>query len=471
MNFNKFEGKVKIDDYFFNFYYYDKVITIFPNNVEESWNNYRGLSYHDRKFQKQISLLNGILRAGNSVAFIDVTLDCYGRGYYRGYVPAMVISKANAYSNLPDVGNIESIAFIGECIDKLVKPKRWLNKQKYDSNNKIPIINFKSASDVIKRYNFDKDILELNIRFNMDNKNLNTPITLESELSIIFNKKKSILDVMNYYKKVYKTLCFIFNRNCMKFSDIVLSRKIKVIHNDYEDDKVVKKIKTETLTYSLIINDKINDNYDINNIDIDAETLFPNFYELCEITNSKMFPLNYYPKNKYGDTHFDNYKFIKVASAFEGQFDLVFNKYKSTKRKKYKETKQQLLNFISDSKRDKNSEVRGYLNNFYKIIETCEGSLSEQINHSMKIYKNCIERKKQILFNDFNLSGKSNNDISLAFQEKRNMLVHTSINNDFNNIEVVGYVIVKMLVHCLVLQRANFNKESIIKIINSIFIQ
>lgn len=89
----------------------------------------------------------------------------------------------------------------------------------------------------------------------------------------------------------------------------------------------------------------------------------------------------------------------------------------------------------------------------------------------MKIYKNCIERKKQILFNDFNLSGKSNNDISLAFQEKRNMLVHTSINNDFNNIEVVGYVIVKMLVHCLVLQRANFNKESIIKIINSIFIQ
>lgn len=469
MDFNQFEGMIVIDGNEFNFYYANKYITIFPNDIKQSWNDLHGLYIRNKKKQINFKLLNGTLRIGNSITFIDVSLDYYGRGYYKGYIPAMIISKANNYINFQGTDKVESITFVGGIIDKLYKPKNRLNIDEYDDNIEDFLIRLKQKSSVIKKCKLNDDTLELNIGYTNNYKDLNIPMSLNTYLSIKFNKPKYIYCINEYYEKIFKTLCFIFNRQCVNFQDIILSNQFEVNEKIVQNNGIGFKESIENVQFSLIVNDESEFDCDINDINIDIDILLQNFESLYNIINEEMFPLSYYPKNTYDDTHFDNYQFIKIASAFEGQFDLLYPNYKSNKSKKYNIIKQELLDFILSKSNESNREVRKYLKNFYKIINNCEGSLSEHINYAMQIYQNVISKKKQKLFDNFKLTSISNNDISIAFQNKRNVIAHTSINETFTSIEIIGYVVVKMLVHCLILKRAKFDDDSIINIINSIF--
>jgi hypothetical protein len=465
-----FEGKINLDDKIYNFVYENKILTILPNDIEENWERYSGLHYFDNRKIKKEEIINGTLRAGNSVSFIDVDLISYGRGYLRGYVPLYIISKVNNYTHLPNAGDFYSMAFYGECINKLFDNSIIISKTDFDIEKMKQILEFRSLKEIEKKSALNEDGLRLGVGIKCENKNDNIPIKLFSVLTIDFKNKKSIIELKDYFLKIYKTLCFLFNRNSISFDEIVLHRKINVFSRTIYDGEISKINNEEVISYKMIINDNLEKN-ELKPIKVDAEKLLNHFGNLFNLVNdNNIFSLDYYPKDIYQDTHLDSSSFIKIASAFEGQFDALYPSYKSTNKINFKEAKDKLILEIDKIiHEEKSNKKKKYNETFKELIKNFEGSLFEQIYFAMREFDSCIKQKKQKLFIEFNIKKVSNNEICEIFQKKRNELVHSFVNKPFTNEEIVGYDLVRMLIHCLVLKRANYDIDSISDIIGTIF--
>lgn len=292
---------------------------------------------------------------------------------------------------------------------------------------------------------------------------------LKSELGIKFAIDRNIQEIKDYYKKITQTLSFFFNRRYLKYERVMLVRTIDVKYAIQNGNKVEYETRKEQQIYNLVINDKYQNTFDIGSITFDTKIFLNVFPKVYNIIDENMFSILYYSKNKDDDIAFDHFQFMATASAFEGQFDLVYPEYKTRKKAKFSEVKNGLLAYIESQKEKENAVGKKYLSSFESMIENCEGTLSEQLNYCLKVFNKAIEKNKQKLFVEFNILNKSNNDIAMAFQNKRNSLMHTFLEQRYEPIEIVGYVLVKMLVYCLILKRAKLEENEIINIINSTF--
>lgn len=52
---------------------------------------------------------------------------------------------------------------------------------------------------------------------------------------------------------------------------------------------------------------------------------------------------------------------------------------------------------------------------------------------------------------------------------KEELPIEESLSKKFSNVEIVSYLLVKRLVHCIILKRSNFTTDEIAEIINRIF--
>ena len=200
------------------------------------------------------------------------------------------------------------------------------------------------------------------------------------------------------------------------------------------------------------------------------DTLVNNFENLYNILSTEKNTLFSYPNNSYEDSHVDSYQFIKIASSFEGQFDKLHPKYKANKHKKYKALKDNILNYISELKTPNSSNTEiSYIDNFYDTINNLDGALHEQISFSLKEFIKPLEKTKQRLFVSYNMTNISNGDLAQAFSKKRNEITHSALSKKFSDVEIVSYLLVKRLVHCIILKRSNFTTDETTEIINRIF--
>lgn len=468
MNLETFEGIITINEIEYNFYYNNKFITVFPKDPTSSWNDLEGLFYRSKK-EKSFETIYGKLRAGNEIIFLNVKLKPYGRKILKGFVPAYLISHSNLI-NAPNAENFEEIIFRGDVIDKIYSPHNLIKKSSYDFENHVPILEFNSQKDVKKTTKLNDDSIYLTVKAISSGKDKIYPILLKSELGIKFAIDKNMQEIKDYYKKITRTLSFFFNRRYLKYEEVELVRTIDVKHAIQKGDKVEYETIKEKQIYDLVINDEYKDTFDIGNIVFDTKIFLNAFPKVYNIIDENMFSLLYYSKNKYDDIAFDHYQFMSTVSAFEGQFDLVYPEYK-TKKAKFAEVKNGLLTYIESQKGKENAVGKKYLSSFENMVEKWEGTLSEQLNYCLKVFNRAIEKNKQRLFVEFNILNKSNNDITTAIQNKRNSLMHTFLEQRYEPIEIVGYVLVKMLVYCLILKRAKLEEKEIISIIHSIFNQ
>lgn len=461
------EGIITINETKYSFYYNNKFITIFPKNPTSSWNDIEGLFCNSKK-EKSFETLCGKSRAGNEIIFLNVKLKPYGRKILKGFVPAYLISHSNLI-NAPNAESFEEIIFRGDVIDKIYSPHNLIKKSSYDFENHVPILEFNSQKDIKKNTKLNDDSIYLTIKAISSGKARTPPILLKSELGIKFAIDRNIQEIKDYYKKITQTLSFFFNRRYLKYERVMLVRTIDVKYAIQNGNKVEYETRKEQQIYNLVINDKYQNTFDIGSITFDTKIFLNVFPKVYNIIDENMFSILYYSKNKDDDIAFDHFQFMATASAFEGQFDLVYPEYKTRKKAKFSEVKNGLLAYIESQKEKENAVGKKYLSSFESMIENCEGTLSEQLNYCLKVFNKAIEKNKQKLFVEFNILNKSNNDIAMAFQNKRNSLMHTFLEQRYEPIEIVGYVLVKMLVYCLILKRAKLEENEIINIINSTF--
>lgn len=67
------------------------------------------------------------------------------------------------------------------------------------------------------------------------------------------------------------------------------------------------------------------------------------------------------------------------------------------------------------------------------------------------------------------MTNVSNGDLAQTFAKKRNEITQCALSKKFSNVEIVSYLLVKRLVHCIILKRSNFTTDEIAEIINRIF--
>ena len=87
------------------------------------------------------------------------------------------------------------------------------------------------------------------------------------------------------------------------------------------------------------------------------EDLNNKFTEIYNIVTENDFLTEYYPLSESDNRYVDNDKFLKVASAFESEFDKANPNYKSSNSVEYDFVKKKILNNISLEKQKNNNEI------------------------------------------------------------------------------------------------------------------
>ncbi len=461
------EGKIEYESKKYGFYYINNILTLIPDDdLEEVWKSiFKSLK---ERIVVDNLFLEGITSFGHRITFINIKLIRQSGGIYKAFVPAYIIGNSNMTNPLPKIDNFETMIFYGKCIDNFFYPQKVIELGKDDVNE----INLKLKSIKNDEILIEKDKFNIGVSSTLSRieKNTNTPVVLKSYLQINFKNKKSIADVIEYYRKVSELFEFLYLREHINFNEIKLISRGKV--------KIENKIKDITNTfdfyYYLPEEDKI-DLPDINSC-VKYEQIETHFKDLYLTINNKKAYKNYYNLNRDDELKITVNKYQNISSAFESWFDINFPKFKSNSNENYRILKDKVTNFIDDCiNEEEKRENKEILRWFELDIKNMEGSLKEQIKYSLGVFSECIINVKKNLISNYNIKYESeeelNEMISNTFKNTRNGIVHGNMKSEilFLDMDVVAYAIVERLVQCLVFYKANVDKEKIKEIVDDKF--
>ena len=155
-------------------------------------------------------------------------------GIYKAFVPAYIIGNSNMTNPLPKIDNFETMIFYGKCIDNFFDPQKVIEL----GNENVNEINMKLKALKNDDILIEKDKFNVGVSSTLSRaeKNTNTPVVLKSYLQINFENKKSIAEVIEYYRKISELFEFLYLREYIKFNEIKLisSGKVK-IENEIKD--------------------------------------------------------------------------------------------------------------------------------------------------------------------------------------------------------------------------------------------
>ena len=461
------EGKIEYESKKYGFYYINNILTLIPDeDLEDVWKS-MFKSLKERTVDDNL-FLEGITSSGHRITFINIKLIRQSGGIYKAFVPAYIIGNSNMTNPLPKIDNFETMIFYGKCIDNFFDPQKVIEF----GNDNVNEINMKLKALKNDDILIEKDKFNLGVSSTLSRaeKNTNTPVVLKSYLQINFENKKSIAEVIEYYRKISELFEFLYLREHIKFEEIKLISSGKV--------KIENEIKDITNTfdfyYYLPEEDKI-DLPDINSC-VKYGQIETHFKDLYLTINNKKAYKNYYNLNRNDEFKITINKYHNISSAFESWFDINFPKFKSDKNENYKILKDKVIKFIDDCiNQEDESDNKEILNGFKLDIEKMEGSLKEQIKYSLEKFKKCIINVKKNLISNYNIEydseEKLNEKISNTFKNTRNRISHGNMKDEvlFSDMDIVAYVIVERLVQCLVFYKANVDMNKIKEIVDDRF--
>lgn len=461
------EGKIEYNSKKYGFYYINNILTLIPDeDLEEVWKSmFKSLK---ERTINDILFLKGITSSGYRITFINIKLIRQSGGIYKAFVPAYIIGNSNMVNPLPEINNFESMIFYGKCIDNFFDNRKVIEFK----NDDIREINMKIKTLKNDVFLIEKDKFNFGISSTLSQieKNTNTPVIVKSYLQINFGNKKSITEIIEYYREVSELFEFLYLREHVKFDEIKLISRGKV---KIEDE--IKKITNTFNLYCYLNEDAKIDLPDINNC-IKYEQIESNFKELYLTVNNKKAYKNYYNLNKDDELKITVNKYQNISSAFESWFDINFPKFKSNSNENYRILKDKVTNFIDDCINEEDKRENKEILKWFELdIKNMEGSLKEQIRYSLGVFSDCIINVKKNLINNYNIKYESEEDlnemISNTFKNTRNGIVHGNMKSEilFSDMDVVAYAIVERLVQCLVFYKANVDKDKIKEIVDDKF--
>lgn len=458
--------------YYFNFR--NNILVIQPEKMEyyPKWcfNN----SGNESSLDEGINV-EGETNEGRYICFVNVKFSQIGRGILQSFVPTYVLGKANAVSPLPKCIDIEKISFEGKSLDKFCYPKRIIKHDNLCEEKPLKIeIDYNQFKN--RKFTIDKDVFSYDIRWTMPiSSDINNVLNVKTILSVTFSKPKNINDIIDYYRNIEKFFCFINNRRIVRFSDIKLKKKEPV---RFEIENEIKDMEFQFTLHITEPREEIDILDDLNCIRLDDVT--QKYKKLYKCIVDKDFLVHYYPLNKREDSYVDNDKYTQVSSAFESEFRKLFPDFKSTINEEYKIVKSGLLRYISNKKsriKKKQTELNKkqvrkelkYCEYFANVLSNIDGNLEEKITYSFDRYKQILEKKRIHLLNAYNIKKVKNTVLSKSFANRRNKISHGKSTGNFNDLEIISYILLRICIYCITLERCKFSFDEIEKMVNKIF--
>ena len=169
-----------------------------------------------------------------------------------------------------------------------------------------------------------------------------------------------------------------------------------------------------------------------------------------------------------------------MSSAFESEFRKLFPDFKSSINEEYKEIKNGILKHVSNKKnklkRNKRrlgkKQIRTmlkYCEYFSKIVSNVDGTLEEKITFSYDRYQSILEKRRKQLSNTYHINSIKNTILAKSFSERRNKISHGKSTGNFNELEIISYILLRMCIYCLTLERCKFSFDEIDNMVNKLF--
>lgn len=458
--------------YYFNFR--NNILVIQPEEMEDynKWWVYN--LGKESTMDKRINV-EGETNEGKYICFVDVKFSQLGRGILKAFVPAYVLGKGNSVNPLPKCIDIEKMSFEGKSLDKFCYPKRIIKRNDFYEEKTLKLeLDYNQFKN--QKFTIAKDVFEYNIHWTMPhNSDINNVLNVKTLLSVTFGNPKSINEIVDYYRKVEKFFCFLNNRRIVKFSDIKLKKMEPVIYG-FEND--IKDMEFQFTLYITEPQEEIDILDDLNCIRLDD--VKEKYSKLYKNIINEDFLIYYYPLNKKEDSLVDNDKYTQVSSVFESEFRKLFPDFKSSINEEYKEIKNGILKHISNKKiklkKNKNALSKKqvkvmlkYCDYFSKIVSNIDGNLEEKITFSYDRYQFILEKRRKQLLDAYHINGIKNTILAKSFSDRRNKISHGKSTGNFNEPEIISYILLRMCIYCLTLERCNFSFDEIDSMVNKLF--
>ncbi len=443
-------GTLKFNNkkYYFNFQ--DNILTFQPRKMlpyaEWFW-----IYIEPEKEYMQINL-EGETNEGKYIAFLNVRPVQIGRGAYSTYVPAYISGESNNIIPIIKCDKIKTITLKGDCIDRLYYSKQIISKKHNENRDTIVKVDHEKFNN--KKIKIENEIHNYYVLYKEHGaSDLNTVLSVKSVLEINFEKDKKLTDILSCYLKVEKFFSFLNNRKIICFDEIKLWKQVNL------DGKL------NYVSFELIVNHNPKEKLDLYNNKhsyIQFENIEKNYVKLYSEITKDRFITSYYPTNKNESNLVNDIKYISLASAFESEFNELFPKHKSLTNENFSKVKNQLLAYVECQISDcTNKKILKYWKEFKKMIEKTEGSLHEKILFSLKKFDKNIRNYKNFLLKEYKIKTINDGELAKSFVDRRNKISHGELTQGFTDQEMISYLIIKILVYCITLQRCGFNEEEI----------
>lgn len=191
-------------------------------------------------------------------------------------------------------------------------------------------------------------------------------------------------------------------------------------------------------------------------LDLDNPDLTIGYYfiegklnELLNVLNNEKLNMMFIPQNRKEDNYIDPQKYMLCCSSFESVFNYCFPNKKMEENKKFKDAKMSVLKFIEEKDAEykgKDGVIRKEYGSLKRIIELSDFSLEQKYRWCLEEYSDYISDYCKTIYQKCNLSQKQIEDIPRLFALKRNILVHSNIEN-IEGEDVAAYAIMRYLIY------------------------
>lgn len=178
------------------------------------------------------------------------------------------------------------------------------------------------------------------------------------------------------------------------------------------------------------------------------------------------------PINRKEDNYIDSQKYMLCCSSFESVFNYCFPNKKLEENKKFKDAKMSVLKFIEEKDEEykgKDGTIRKEYSSLKRIIELSDFSLEQKYRWCLREYTDYISDYCERIYQKCNLSQEQIEEIPRLFALKRNILVHSNIEN-IEGEDVAAYAIMRYLIYFIILDQIGISKKLVKNAVECIFL-
>lgn len=410
-----------------------------------------------RNTNKYLEILEGITQNLQKIFFLNCHLQVSGSGY---------ISKPAGFVCCDsDITTFDVMTFKGGIMNSFYRANQIVDEVNstcnYDTGESI--IRLKPFSETSK-YN-SVQIMGKNIKMVLSITQPGVPVYLdvdynlgkpETILRLTFTQSVSMSEFREIYMWIYNLLVFLNFRKDISMGKIELGR--------LDENRKVEKV-----AYTYII-DK--DKAEISNINNIIGYYFVNeqLNELLQIINKPELNLLFIPKSYKAGKSISPEKYMVCCTSFESVFNFVFPNAKMEYSKVANEVKEEFLDYISGKEEEykgKEAKKRKEFKKYANMIKVLDFSLAEKFEYCQLQYKEIIKSYEWKVWERFDLPVDMKEDMARSFADKRNMLMHNSL-EAFEDIHVIAYLVARAFIYIMIMKKVGIKDDFIIQGIDNV---